>query len=1038
MKPLLRFFVQRPLLVSLMMIFALLLGIQSFRSAVVSAFPDFDFGLFTIVTPSPGRSPEDVELSITTPLEEELLKVDGIKNLSSNSLEGVSAVLAQVREDASRTELDEIGREIQRAIDRASGRLPADLPRKPEMMELKPKDIPVIELLVAGRVSEELLRQVAKKIEDELREFPGVAGVDLKGYRDREVRILLNPLSMHQLGISYSEIEQAIRARNLTETGGTVESALAEKEVIAVGRFVEPKDVAEVIVRAGEQGNYVRIRDIAKVVSDYEDWTERSYVDGVPGIAVSVRKNLNANELKVVERIKTYVENSNSKLPADVSLTITNDLSRYTTAMLSMLAQNAVAGMVLVFFILILFFPLRSTLWVVAGIPTAVALGFAMMPLLGLTINQISLAAIILMMGLLVDDAVVASESIFRHAESGVAPKQAAIDGAAAVAPPILTSAATTLLAFMPLVFLGGDEGRYMWMLPAMVIMIIAASLFECLFILPSHMASSLEKDPAHQSMAHWFGVVERVYRKLIGFMLAHRYLASILMTLTFVSVIGLGSRMVNVDLYPEVDSDVLHIKAELPSGSSFDNTYQQLRKVEKYVRSVIDESDLQNTRITVGNHDIGRPHELSAGGQRAWGVIDIYLEPLDRRQLKSLDLTRTLREAFPRFTQFESLMILPDMEGPPSGYPVEVNVIANGDERGQVAEDLLAYVRTLPGVTESWTSYDVGKDIVDLQLQHESIAAYGLSVIDITRAIRVAYDGYIVDELQTVDERIKYRLQLQDPDRGKLETLRSLTLVNAAGERIPLRAVVEFEIKQGQSAINHYFGKRTETVFAEIDRDVTSVAAINQTLEQYIAGQNFEQRFPGLRLRQGGELAVQTETLDNLAGTLVVVLVAIFFVMVLLFNSLTQPIIVLGIIPLGFAGVLLAFALHGYDLSTPAMMGTLGLAGVLVNSSIVLIDKLNQSRVDGLVAQEDIVAGSVHRLRPILITSLTTVAGLAPAAYGLLGSNPFLTPMIMAMLWGVAFGTFLTLLYLPCLYAIEQDLRSWFNRRGASSGAAA
>jgi multidrug efflux pump subunit AcrB len=302
---------------------------------------------------------------------------------------------------------------------------------------------------------------------------------------------------------------------------------------------------------------------------------------------------------------------------------------------------------------------------------------------------------------------------------------------------------------------------------------------------------------------------------------------------------------------------------------------------------------------------------------------------------------------------------------------------------------------------------------------------------MDITQAIRVAFDGYIVDQLQTIGERIRYRLQLQQPYRGNAQTLQSLTLVNRHGDRIPLRALVDFEIQQGQSAIKHYFGKRTETVYAQIDRDITSVLEINAVLASFLEERRMEQRYPGLRLRQGGEIESQNAAVGNISGTLLVVLVAIFFVMVLLFNSLTQPLMVMSVIPLGFAGVLLAFTLHGFDLSVPAMVGVLGLAGVLVNSAIVLIDQLNKCRVDGLVQREDIEKGAVYRLRPILITSLTTVAGLAPAAYGLLGSNPFLTPMIMAMLWGVAFGTIITLLYLPCLYAVEQDIRGWFKSRG-------
>ena len=803
MNALLAYFAQRPLLVNLCMVFAFMLGLASLKTSVFSAYPDFDFGVFNIMTQAPGRSPEDVELGITAPLEEELLKVDRVKELRSKSVEGYSAIVVAARDAADADEIEELADDLQRAIDRAAGRLPADLPNKPRIVELNPDRQPVIELLVVGDVDEALLREVAEKVQDQVREVTGVAGTDRRGYRGREVRILIDPLAMHRLGITYDEIEQAIAARNITQTGGTLESFITEQEVIAVGRFRDAKEVEDVIIRATDVGNFVRLRDLAEVVYGYEDWSVRSYVDGLPGIYLGVRRNADANEIAVVERVRLLIDDLNGRLPPGVEVVVINELSRLTEAMLATLAQNGVAGILLVFGVLLLFFPWRSAFWVAAGMPVAVLLGFALMPLFGLTVNQFTLAAIILMLGLLVDDAVVTSESIVRHHDDGLAPLAAAVAGTRAVAPAVITGALTTLLAFTPLVFIGGKEGKFMWMLPAMVMLIVVASLLECKLLLPAHMAHSLRHSGARRE-ARWFRRIERGYRAALAHLLKRRYLSLFILTVGFVAVVMAGLRVINVDMYPETDVDIVHVRGQLPAGSSFDNTNAQLREVERFIHELIADGDLRNTRLTVGTHDVGRPEEVHPGSQSSRGMIDIFLEAEGVRKINSLDLVRTLRRELARFEQFDSISVFAKPIGPPVGFPVELQVIGNGAERERVATELLAWLTGQHGVVETWSSYEEGKDTVALQLRHEAIASYGLTVAHVTRAIRVAFDGAIIEQLQTLGERIDYRLQFQEPYRGKAETLRSLTLVNAGGGRVLLRALVDYEVIRGQAAISH------------------------------------------------------------------------------------------------------------------------------------------------------------------------------------------------------------------------------------------
>ncbi len=344
-------------------------------------------------------------------------------------------------------------------------------------------------------------------------------------------------------------------------------------------------------------------------------------------------------------------------------------------------------------------------------------------------------------------------------------------------------------------------------------------------------------------------------------------------------------------------------------------------------------------------------------------------------------------------------------------------------------------------GVTEVWTSFKPGKDVVELVLDYPTLAARGLAVQDVTEAVRVAFDGVIVDELQTVDERINYRLQFRPEDRGRMETLQNLAVINAAGDPIYLRSMAELESRPGEAAIKHYFGQRTLPLYADINRTRTSVQQVNDDLARYVRDAGLLEAHPRIRLWFGGELEQQKESLGDVGIAFLAGISAIFVVLVLLFNSLTQPFLILLSIPFGLAGVVVGFSLQGLPLSLIALIGLLGLIGVLVNDSLVMVYTLNRLAKEqgGPLDDEQLAQGAGRRLRPILITSLTTVAGLFPTAYGLAGSNPFITPMVMAMAWGVLFGTFISLLLLPCLYAINEDLslaaqRLWRRLRPSSA----
>ncbi len=1033
MKSLLGFFVRRPLLVNLLLVMVFVGGYVVSKSQIYSSYPSMDTGFFLITTARPGASAEDVELSVTIPLEEELLKIDGIDVLRSASMEGLSSLAVQSEPDNDRDENRDFRDDVQKAIDKAYGRMPDDLPEKPDLIVANPDNAPVMEILIHGNVAEDVLRQTARRLQTAVRKVPGVAGSDRRGYRRKEVKILLDPLKLHHLGIDYNEIIGAIKGRNVRDSGGSLESFTTERDVVTVGQFRDPHDVEDVIVRVAGRDNFVRVKDIAEVVVDFEDWVVQPLALGEPGISLLVKKSANANGLKVSDDLRAFIEEQRQFLPQGVELTAFNDTTRYARNMLDVLVDNAVVGMLLVFFTLLAFFPFRFTIWVVAGIPTAILMSFMMMPLLDITMNQLSIAGLILMLGVLVDDGIVISESIFRESERGKSPIDAAIDGTHAIAAPVITSSATTFLAFMPLIFLSGTEGKFLWMLAAVVVMVLIASLVECKLILPAHIRHALEHTRDDGTLSRkWFAPVEQAYSWMLHTMFAHRLVSFIVISLLAAVATYFSVNRLVFDLYPDVDTDQILVKLELPIGASFSTTRQRALSLEKALMANLDSGDILASKVTIGNHDAEDEPVITDGRQASWAKIDIYLRPQTERLHTSNEVISAMKAFFKTQSDFSSIQIHPFENSPPTGEAVELDIVGNAPGAYLLADQLLQVLTEHPGVVQAWSSYRSGKDIVDLVINHESLANYGLTVAAVSRAVRVAFDGQLVDEMQTIDERIKFRLQYRQPEQGQLQTLYGLSVVNDKGRPVLLRNVATLETRPNEAAIFHYFGERTVTVYADVDKEKISVAEINRYLNDYIEEQELAEKFPDLRIVSGGEGARQQEAMGNIGSAALLSVVGIVVLLVLLFNSVTQPLLVMMVIPLGVVGTMFVFVLQGASLSLSALTGFTGLAGILVNDSLIMIDQLNRARQGSFLDKETLVSTAQTRLRPIFLTTVTTAAGLYPVAYGTFGTNPVVAPIAMVMLWGVILGSVITLFYLPSLYALEQDLRGVLSRRKA------
>ncbi len=1027
MNRLIEYFVSRPHIANLIYIIVMIGGLMTLTTIQYEIAPKVDIGIVSIMTVHSQAGPEDIELSITIPIEEEVLKVDGLEKVNSQSMEGFSLIAIQLAPDLSEQAKAKALADVQKAVDRAKGKLPENLIEDPEVDILNTVTAPIMEVHVTGSVPEAMLRSTARQLEDTLRQVPGVAGIDKTGFRRKEIRIFLDLGVLHNLGLTFNEIKTAIDRRNVRESGGSLSSFRTEKKILSIGQFETPEEVGEVIVRQSEPGNEVRLRDIAQVMPDYEDWQIQSRVNGRLSIALIVKKKSNANELDVSDAVRTAVDQAEKALPAGVELFIVNDITRIVRSLLVMLVNNAALGFLFVFIVLFLFINLKQAIWVSLGLPFSILLTIVLLGFFGYSLTLMSLLAMILMVGMLVDDAVVTGESIQRQLETGLSPYNAAIKGTIVISAPVFVSTITTVLAFLPLAFLGGVEGKFVAVLPTVVAMLLGASLFESKFLLPTHLAYGKKhkvKTPAClQRMEKW-------YCTLLSYLLNHRYLTILAFVVIFVAILGFGAAVLKFELFPDPEFDLFYIKVEMTEGIPIDEMAKATDNLAEFVREQIPGDDLVHVVTKIGHHDIGSLG-VTEGRNQSWALLSFFLKPEGERVSSSRILIQKLREKVKTLPQFESITVEGAQETTVIGKPVELELVGNDDTKLEIADQIISFLRNHPGTTEVWDSYRPGKDIIDLIFNHSVLASHKLSVSDVTQAIAVALDGIIIGSQQTLDERVYFRLQLPPRFAGRLDTLENLTVINIASDAIFLKDIAKFRIRPGDADIKHYFGRRTVTVYADIDHDKTDVASINADLATYIDEQKWESRFPDLRFVFSGQLEQQQQALGNIVVAFIFSLLAVFLVMVMLFNSYSQPFLVLLAIPFGLSGVVIGFGLQRLPISFLALTGAIGLVGVLVNDSVVMLDTVNnhRNRKGCRLTPEEVATAAKLRYRPIVITSITTAAGLFPAAYGIAGSNALIMPMIMAMAWGIPFGTFASLVLLPCLYYINEDIAQWINR---------
>ena len=1098
-----------------------LFGVRTYNALPKEAFPEVPWPKIYVNTVYFGNAAQDIENLVTRPLEKELASVDNVKNVTSSSLQDYSLIVVEFDADV---DLDDATRKVKDAVDKAKPELPDDLTSEPEVLDINLSEIPIMTVNLSGNFSLDDLRSYAEDLQDKLEELDEIASVALKGDQDREVQININLPKMEAMQIAFGDIENAIRGENLTMSGGEILTNDFRRSISVIGEFKNVEQINNVIVKSENQ-QPVYLRDIAGVNFAYKDRTSIARADGLPVISLDVIKRSGKNLLLASDNIKNVVNQAKRDfLPSDLNVSFFNDLSVQTRDMVSNLENSIISGVLLVVVVLLFFMGIRNAMFVGIAIPLSMLLGIMFLGLSGYTLNMVVLFSLILALGMLVDNAIVVVENIFRYMQNGYSSWQAAKYATAEVAVPIIASTATTVAAFLPLAFWPGLMGSFMQYLPITLIAVLSASLFVALVINPVVAGQLMKVDaraedprvrsrrrrniilfsllllilaiPAHLTNTVWLRnslvlvalvslvnffllrpasfafqqyvmpALEQAYHWFIGIALK-RFMPVFVFLGTFVmliiSVMLLGVFPPKVTLFPEADPLYVNAFVELPLGTDISATDGIAKEIEQRISKTIEpyrgivEAVLtqigENTSDPNGNPDFGAsPHKAR--------LTVSFVPSQDRGDLSTVKVMEELRESV-RGIPGVQIVVDQNQNGPPTGKPINLEI--RGEDMTQLAvlsEEVVKYInqQNIPGIEELKADVKIGKPELIVDIDREAARRYELSTFSIADAIRTAVFGKEISRFKEGEEEYPITIRLDETYRNNIDQVlnQRITFRSPATGRIsqvPISAVADVRFSSTFSAINRKDQKRMITVSSNV-LDGYNANEIVNNLQFLMAGYNWPN---GYSYEFTGEQQEQAENTAFLSTAFLVAIFAIFIIIVAQFNSLISPFIIMLSVLFSTIGVFLAYVVNKMDIVIIMTgVGIISLAGVVVNNAIVLIDYTNllirrKWEEAGLSSIYDLstaevkaalVEGGATRLRPVLLTAITTVLGLVPLAVGfnfnfftlisetdphifMGGDNAdFWGTMAWTVIYGLIFATFLTLIVVPAMYWIAYRMQ--------------
>lgn len=1026
-----------PVAANLFMFVLVVGGVLGVVRTKQEVFPEFNLDMINVSVPYPGASPAEVEQGIVLAVEEGVRSVDGVKRVTSAAGEGNATVTVEI---LAGSDPDQVLADVKNEVDRIQ-----TFPEEAEepIVSLAKRRSEVVSLILSGDQDLRTLHDLAESARQRLLADDRISQVDVEGVPPLEISIEVARETLDAYGLTLQQIAAEVSASSLELPGGALDTDNGELLVRMADRRLAGHEFEGIIVRSTKDGAEVRLGDIATIHDGYEDTKQSSFFNGQPAVRLTVFRIGEETPDGVASGARDVAEVLKGELPENIAVAVWNDQSEVLRDRIDLLVRNAAMGLVLVLVILALFLDLRLAFWVSLGIPISFLGSFLVLGGTDMSINMITLFAFIVTLGMVVDDAIVVGERAYAKMEEGMERSEAAISAAKEMAPPVTFAILTTAAAFSPLFFVPGIIGKFFSLIPAVVVAVLFISLFESFLILPAHLAHGKKRAAriprkgligllgrGHASIGHsleWF--TQNIYRPVVRLLIRQRYI-TVAVALALLMLTGgyVKSGGVPFNFFPVLEGDLVTVQARMPYGTAVDRTAEVQKALEEAAREatadVGGESAVRGMYTYLGQAVPSRGPGPGGGavGTHLTG-IELQLEPAAERTFSTAAFAKAWRTHTPAIAGLESLQYVTS-SGPGAGAAVAVQLSHPDTEVLAAASgEMTDAVRNYPSLKNVTNEYSAGKPRLDYHLRPQA-RVLGLSGNDVARQLRSGYYGAEAIREQRGRNEIRVMVRLPAEQRSSEADLRRTMLRTPGGGDVPLGYVASFERTISPTTIRREDGQRQVTVSGELAEGVESATEVLADLQKTTFIE-LREKYPRLDISLVGQQREQMEAFSSLGTNYVMALFVIFALLAIPFRSYLQPAIIMAVIPFGIVGAIGGHMLMGYSLSIMSVFGIIALSGVVVNDSLVLIDATNRERRNGKSPLIAVVDAGATRLRPIMLTSLTTFFGLVPMISETSVQARFLIPMALSLGFGVLFVTFVVLLIVPAVYMIIEDLRS-------------
>ncbi len=1013
-------------------------GAFSTRNLVLEVFPGVSLGMVSVTVAYPGATPGEVEEAIVVKIEEQIEGVDGVREISSTAAEGLATVSAQLSRD---TDVNRVLDDIKAQVDRIQT-FPQGAER-PEVFEVTNQQN-IVQLVIYGDVPERALKEVALLTERSLSARPEISHVEVSGVRDYEISVLVSQARLKALGLTLADVAAAIRAGSLELSAGSIDTELERVRIRSTGKNYTQEDFERIIVVSRSDGTILRLGQIADVRDGFEEGDRFSLYQGKPAAYVDVFRTSDENAIEILEVVRQHLDEEIAPgLPAGVEVDIGFDLVTQLESRLGLMLKNGLFGLILVMGALWLFLDSRLAFWVAAGIAISFVGALVALVLLDVSLNVVSITGFIMAIGIVVDDAIVVSENIHVAREKGLSRTDASIRGARRVVRPVVLAVLTTMVAFVPLTMVPGPTGAIMADIPVVVIAVVAVSLVESLLILPHHLAASRARRPP----ARFKRRVNKGLQRFIDGPLDRtlRYCTSnpglVIAGATGLLVISLAAvpaGLIQVVLAPAVESDVVSASLEMPEGTPAERTYEIARRIEadghKALARALEatgehaQSVLEGVTLTIGEpprfvDGLGNQNTVPLPNV---GSIQFSLTSPDERNLSAFALQDLWVEEVGSVPEARSLTITSEFLS--LGAPVHVELSHDDPTRlAALGDSVIASLRTLAGVYNVRADHELGNREIRLNLLPVG-RTLGITLDELASQVRAAFFGVEAVRVQRGSEEVRVLVRLPDEERNSIGDVEDYLVRAPGGGEVALRSVASVEFDRSPSIIRRKDGRRALTVTAAVDVGASSSREATDALEASILPR-LTAADPDFDYAIGGEQRELGESLGALGVAALLAIFAMYALLAIPFPSYTKPLIIMAAIPFGLIGALLGHLLLGVPLAVISLFAVIGLAGLIVNDSLVLVDFIHERQLAGMPARQAIIEGAKSRFRPIFLTSLTTFLGILPLILERSVQAQFLVPMAAALGFGVLFATPVLMVLVPALASIPGHIASRTTR---------